>query len=195
MGPPKGTFLFRPAGNFRNTRARICEQFDQFGSGFCPLLTAGATVRFADGCNNLPKVGQTWRLNLRLAHSWALNVGGGTRHDEAVANGVLENRVHRIKLANERLCARCLSAGRGPTLAVLNRNVPNRSVPENLGEILDEIPIPFSRALSQFVLSRVKPTVSQHYKVGVRILRYLQDACFFLEFAEAAFGQFAILGF
>jgi hypothetical protein len=28
-----------------------------------------------------------------------------------------------------------------------------------------------------------------------RVLRYLQDAHLFLDFSEAAFGQFAILGF
>jgi hypothetical protein len=45
------------------------------------------------------------------------------------------------------------------------------------------------------VLSRAKPTISERFKVGVRVRRYLQDAHLFLEFSEAAFGQFAILGF
>ena len=112
-----------------------------------------------------------------------------------MAHGVLENRVHRIKLAHERLCACCLSAGRGPTLAVLNRNVPNGSIAEKLREILDEIPVPLCRALGKFMLSRVKPTVGKRSKVGVRVLRYLQDAHLFPEFSEAAFGQFAVLGF
>jgi hypothetical protein len=97
-----------------------------------------------------------------------------------VTAGVLENRVHAIKLAKERFCAGCPSPGHDPARAFLKRIVPNGNVFEKFGEILDVIPMPFRRAPGHFLSPRVKPKISQRFKAGVVVLGYLQDAHFCL---------------
>ena len=108
---------------------------------------------------------------------------------------ILEHGVHGVQFADECPCAGGLSARGGPAFTVLGRDIPNGSVPEKPREILDEIPIPLRRALGQFVLSGLQPAIRERAKIAMRVLGYLQDAHFFLEFVKPALGQLAILGF
>jgi len=103
-------------------------------------------------------------------------LAGGIHKDQPVPNCILKHRIHGIQFAHERFRANRLSACSRPTFAVLGRCVADGNIAKKASQAFDEITVPFSRALGQFMLAEIKPAAGECFEILICLFAYPQRA-------------------